>query len=46
MSVNVRAISMMAVLAIVAATPSFGGQAKEKPLYDRLGGTPSSRVSA
>ncbi|MGH9241107.1 MAG: group I truncated hemoglobin [Vicinamibacterales bacterium] len=39
MGVSVRAILLTAVLASVAATPSFGGQAKEKSLYDRLGGT-------
>lgn len=41
MTERARAFLLMAVLVSVAATPSFGGQSKEKPLYDRLGGTPA-----
>ena len=41
MTERARAFLFIVVLLSVAATPSFGGQSKEKPLYDRLGGTPA-----
>ena len=36
-----RVLPIVAIILAGVAAPSFGGQAKEKSLYDRLGGTPA-----